>query len=142
MLQILSEPNKAPPTLATDNAPCTSAIGSSSFTQTNGPPTSGAPPSGPPTSSASIWAIPTSGPPKSESHAAGSNAKRTEYRASRNSHLSKSSIVTETTSLGIEDVEKYKHHPFDPRSRTRVFFRFCGRIVTTKAHLAMEKQLS
>ena len=71
----------------------------------------------------------------SESQAAvGSNVKRSGYSASRNSHLSKSSIVTEKTSLGIEDVEKYKHHPFDPRSRGPVFsFGFGGRIVTTKA---------
>ena len=71
----------------------------------------------------------------SESQAAvGSNVKRSGYSASRNSHLSKSSAVTEKTSLGIEDVEKYKHHPFDPRSRGPVFsFGFGGRMVTTKA---------
>ena len=121
----------APPfPTATDSAPYTSALDSDSYTQTNGPP-----PPGPPTLGAPPPGPPTSGPPMSESQAAvGSNVKRSGYSASRNSHLSKSSAVTEKTSLGIEDVEKYKHHPFDPRSRGPVFsFGFGGRMVTTKA---------
>ena len=83
-----AEQSTPPLPIATDNAPYTSAIGSSSFTQTNGPPTSGAPPSGPPTSGAPPSGPPmlgappsgplTSGPPCLNHAAAGSNAKRTE----------------------------------------------------------------